>query len=343
MSEAPKSKREEALQAAPERQSMEMEGEWEVLLTNPPAPPTAPFPEATPQAPSASWIPWVKALLPFAILLVYLGYKWSTSAPSTDAAAFDPRRDLVDAELPTPSTPSLNREERRALEKLINELNFAFQSRDWATLRAKSTAAPLRVQADHVVHAINLLADVAQGIRRGSMVRDIAQLRPYLVERGESRLVSALDIAEARLIVHYSRRAEDLMRQLPRLRVLLGDQPAVNQESLLLRVELARRFEAFADEEADAAGLLTADQVHLSNARTYYQQALRWLTTREGWLALQPIDSGVAAQLSQQVQVKLRRANQRFHGPSIPFTGYDSSTWSGINGEPLHDSPGGVW
>ncbi|MGF1572529.1 MAG: hypothetical protein ACFCU1_05600 [Sumerlaeia bacterium] len=321
------------------------EAEWELLLTDPPAAPPQELPPAElPIPPRDKMISWLKALIPLLVIVAYFMYKAITGG--TDArpsADFDERRDLVNVKLPDSKEPDLQRQEKKALEELIRELNFAYQARDWKSVQSRIANASERLQKEEIIRAFELLTRIQLGERSGKMNQEIAILRPYIARSSEKRLVAALDVAEAKIILHYTRNPDDFLRHSPRLRLLIGNQPTMTQEVLQLRIQLAQVFEGFGDLEADKAGIITQDQVRLSSARKFYQHALRWVTSNKDWLALAPIDDGLAAQISSRVQVKLRRSNERFHGPSLPFTGKDSSTWSGKKADPLHDLPGGQW
>lgn len=323
---------------------VDQEGEWEVLLADPPVQPPLEIPP--PQAlipPSDSIKSWVKIIFPIAVILVYLIYKMVSGGSDRESSVeFDERRDLVDVKLPPSSEEELKRQERKALEDLVSQLNFAFQARDYSAVQEKISAAPERLQKTEIVRTFGLLSRVQAGAREPSMNKEIAELRPYLTKEKDKRLLAALDLAEAKIILHHSS-PEYILRHTPRLRALIGNAPTLTQDVLQIRIQLALKFEEIADKEADEAGFISQDQVRLANARTYYQQALRWVTTKEGWLKLTPLDDGLSGQISNRIQVKLRRANERFHGPSLPFTNRDRTTWSGLSGEPLHDIPGGAW
>lgn len=321
------------------------EAEWELLLADPPAAPPQepPAPNVVPPKREALFS-WLKALIPLIVIIGYFLFKTlGGGTQEKPSAEFDGRRDLVDVKLPDPKEPDLQRQEKKALDSLIRELNFVFQAKDWNAVQAKIAAAPERLQKDETVRAFDLLARIQIGERSGAMNQEIALLRPYIAQGNDKRLLAALDAAEAKIIIRYTQNPEDFLRHTPRLRALIGNPPSMTQDILQLRIQLAEQFETFGDIEADKAGILTQDQVRLASARKYYQQALRWVTVNKEWMNLVPIDEGLAAQISSRVQVKLRRANERFHGPSLPFTGKNSGTWSGLKNEPLHDVPGGQW
>src|SRR5690606_386080 len=97
-----------------------------------------------------------------------------------------------------------------------------------------------------------------------------------------------LRLMQAELIFRiHGGNAASLRSQTDRLRQLLADLPMTGPH-LRIRMKLAERFERFAEDEERAGGSYFRDRLRLRTARALYQQGLRWVTTREGWIAAQP-------------------------------------------------------
>ena len=311
--------------------------DWEVVLHAAAEP--AESPAAAPTAAPRPWTPWLRASVPLLILVAYGIFKL------VDGDARPRRSDLPEA----PASLSGVDAERERLkldretEALVARLEALAARSDWQGLAA-ATAAAGPAQRDHpVVRAFALIARVEQGDRSTASWRALQELD--IVFQGSERhgaLRDYLRLLKADVLLRTAKDADALLRNMDKFRQFLAG-TELTPRVLELRLDLAGAYERAGLAELEAAGTLRPDRVRLANARSLLQQGMRWVTREDAWIERRPIDTGQAAALQQRLDLHLRTANARFHGPALPFTGKDSETWSGRANEPVHDHPGGSW
>lgn len=336
-------KTEEPNSSSEENTSLEKveDASWELLLEREPPPEDPSNGES--QIITPSWQPWLRASIPLIILLAYFCYKIASSESRTPPPDQYKTATAITNTKPPELTPDLNREDKRALNELIGSLDLLQQSRSWKEMLTKIEQSKPDLQVNEAVQAFKIYAQVQTGNRNTELRQQIARLRPYFTDQSNKKYLDILNYSDAKILYSISSSQTALMRNNAELHELLSQQSTLTRDVLLLRLRLAERFEIYGDEEFEASGSFRRDQLNLANARSYYQQAFRWVTTKEGWLELQPIDSSVTNSMIQRLRIKMVRANNRFHGPSIPFGDGDSDTWTGKRGDPIHDRPGGTW
>jgi hypothetical protein len=316
-------------------------GDWEIVFAD--ADPRPPQP-ATGQAGAPgpiNWALWSRALVPVVILLVYAAYKVSgRERPAAPIPEIQHAASIsgVRAE---GSTVRLDRQTR----DFIARLERLRDSDDWSAIRqAIATVEPAELRANPIVEAFDLLAQVELDDAPGTLAARLRALKSAFRNDRERRgLFEALVLAEARVYLKVTDSPEACTRNADRFRTALLEQSANTAQVVDFRVRLAERYAAVARKQVEEAGRLRVDRVKLAEARSLYQHALRWVTTQEGWLQRQPISAGKASVVVNRLTVELQDANRRFHGRTLPFTKSDPSTWTGIAGDPVHDTPGGRW
>jgi hypothetical protein len=313
--------------------------DWEVVLHAAAEPVEPPAPGALPPPAPRPWTPWLRAAAPLLILVAYGIFKL------VDGDASPRRSDLPEA----PASLSGVDAQREGLkldretEALVARLEALAARSDWQGLAA-ATAAAGPAQRDHpVVRAFALIARVEQGDRSTASWRQLQELD--IVFQGSDRhraLRDYLRLLKADVLLRTAKDPDALMRNMDKFRQFLSG-AGLTPRVLELRLDLAAAYEAAGVDELEAAGSLRPDRVRLANARSLLQQGMRWVTREDAWIQRLPIDTGQAAARQQRLELHLRTANARFHGPALPFTGKDSETWSGRSDEPVHDYPGGAW
>jgi len=281
-----------------------------------------------------------RAAVPIAVLVIYGLYKVSTM----ERAPRGPM-EIEDGGPLTAVDPALDRQSMdRETRALVARLETLAAQSDWDQVREAVAAAPERSREHPDVRAFRVIARVEGGEVSGEVMKELRALGPYYAADPDDRtMLDYLRLMEAELYLRLSTTPDALLRNTDRFRQLVGRQAALTPRVLRTRVELAERYEAMGDAEVEAAGRFMPDRVRLANARSLYQQGLRWVTTPEGWLELRPISTGKAVVVLERLLLRLREANAKFHGQKLPWTGADNTTWSGRKGDPPHDYPGGSW
>jgi alkylhydroperoxidase family enzyme len=297
---------------------------------------------ATPPRPatSARAATWVRLAVPILILVLYGVYKLTTlerGPRAPDEAAEVGSLSGVRADVERVRLDAPTREVVARLE--------ALKARgDWAGVLAAVNEAPPAVRVHPVVRAFEVIARVERGSRAAPLLRDLRELEQLFSAAPDQRpLLDYLRLMRGEILLSAANSPEALMRYNDQFRQILLNQEGLTPRGLAFRVALAEQYEAVAGREAEAAGRLMRDKVRLTTARSLHQQALRWVTAREGWLERQPVSSGRAAVVAERVALRIRELNEALHGVALPFGGKDSSTWTGEAGHPLHDHPGGTW
>jgi len=311
--------------------------EWDALFV-----PAEPDPaESPPPPPRASSTPriWLKAATPLLVVAIYIGIKlfpdpgssgtWNTwrlpKAPTTltGVAPVNAERVSVD----------------RATGAFLAELEARAARNEWAAIKQSIADQPDAAVREHpVVVAFAMLGRSRTGERNIGLEAELARAEQSLQGSGAryAGLVDELKLARAEQILSRSGDPEILSLSIDTLYALLGSE-ATTPRNLDVRLRAARLFEAFGDDIAEKAkGYLQTDVVRLRQARAHYQMALRFLVKSDRWLDLQPVSPRATSPIEGIVE-KIRIANRAIHGPSLPFTRYDSTTWTGEKGSPVHD------
>ncbi|MBX3728386.1 MAG: hypothetical protein KF858_04305 [Candidatus Sumerlaeia bacterium] len=316
-------------------------GDWEIVLAEADPQPLQPATGHAGAPGPVNWALWSRALVPVVILLVYAVYKFSgrerpaAPIPEIQHAA------SISGVRPEGSAVRLDRQTR----DFVARLERLRESDDWSAIRqAIATAEPAELRANPVVEAFDLLARVELEDAPGVLTPRVRALKTtFRTDRERRGLYEALLLAEARIYLKVTDSPESCTRNADRFRTALLEQSTNTAQVVDLRVRLAERYAAVARKQVEEAGRFRVDRVQLAEARSLYQHALRWVTTQDGWLQLQPISAGKASVVVNRLTVELQDANRRFHGRTLPFTKSDPNTWTGLAGDPIHDAPGGRW
>lgn len=314
--------------------------DWEIVLAKAveerPEEPAVPAPPPDPRGIATAG--WLRIAAPLVIIGGYALFKMM-DAPASQRVL------LVDA----PATLSGVRAEREPLamsretERLVARLESLAARRDWFMVIQTIEAADPESARHPVVRAFEVVARVERGDRSAASYQQLRNLENAFRDSNRHGVLrSYLRLLQADVLLRTADNPEALLRNMDRLRQLVDDQP-LTPRVLELRLSLARAYEQAGLEELKAAGTIRRDRVRLANARALFQQGLRWVVAPEGWKDLRPIDSGEANAIAGRLVLHLRVANARLHGPSMPFTGSDSETWTGRRGDPVHDHPGARW
>lgn len=300
------------------------------------APAAAPFVD-----PAAMALPWIRALVPLVLVVVYVGYKITHAPPP------EPRRPDIEVvrSLAGVSVKPVNTRMNSETQALVTALQTRVEGRNWSGIMNAVAIASPDAREHPVVQAYDAVARVETGEGGADLVALVRVLEQQLAGDEEREpLVNYLRLAQ--LIVAFREQgnsADSLLRLTGEKRPVLAALPTTARV-VEFRLMLAERFERFGQaEEAEAAGTFTNDEVKLSTARQLYQQGLRWVVAREGWLSATPIAPGKPGVVVERLLLRLRTVNAKINGWSVPMTQSDSSTWTGRAGDPIHDAPGGTW
>jgi len=282
---------------------------------------------------------WLKAAVPILIILLYLGYR----VGMTDRGPVTP--DLVEHQPLTGVAPPVEQTRMdTGTRELVSRLEGMMAREDWPGILTtlEGTQDDLLVQPP--IRAFKAIARIETGEAGFSLLEEVRMLEPFFSSDPRHRpMREYLRLMQAELIIRLDGgSAERLRGQTDRLRQLLADLPMTGRH-LRIRMRLAERFEEFGAAEERAAGTYFRDRLRLRTARALYQQGLRWVTTREGWLQAQPISPGQPAIQVERFIHRIREMNKAINGYSLPYSGADRMTWSGRTGDPIHDAPGGAW
>ncbi len=287
-----------------------------------------------------AWRPWIRAAVPLLIVLVYVGFK----IVGGDRERGDNTPEVAESvALSGVKPPSEDLSLDRRTEEFVSKLEALQMSGNWDRVQRETRNADEFLKVHPTVKAFDVVSRVLTGGH--ATLDEIRALRQTLSrDRKQRALVDYLKLAEAELRFRASVSTDMALRNLDEFRELIGTQETMTRDVLAFRVKLAERFERLADNEAEGAGAtFRTDRARLSTARNLYQQALKWVTTPEGWQRVIPVSEGKASVLTDRLVLKLHETNERFHGPVMPFTDRDNSTWTGQKNDPVHDTPGGRW
>lgn len=317
------------------------EAQWELVLAEADRQRDGDAPARGTERPrQMAWATWVRVAVPIVILLVYGVYKVSRieSAPPRVPEPGQPGS-LIGVQA-KPDKVRLDRETTEFIERLEG----FFQLKNWSGMAAAIAKAPDATREHPVVRAFDAIARVQQGEVSGTLRTEIRKLLPLFEHDGSLRLLyEYLLLADATMQMRAVYSSAQALREIDYFRRVLREQAEMTTEQVNLRVLLARRYARLADSRLAEAGTFRVDKAAVAEARSLYQNALRWLTVPEGWTELRPVSRGEPAALRDQVLVQLRSANEKFHGLMLPVGGNDNETWTGRAGDPPHDVPGGTW
>ncbi|MBI5153952.1 hypothetical protein HZA57_01840 [Candidatus Poribacteria bacterium] len=288
----------------------------------------------------ARWTRWIRPAVPVVILLVYAAYKLLGWEPKPRA----PR----DAE-PYASLSGVAAEVKKVpldeqTKQLLAKLEGLYTRENWTQIRAVAASAPQDVRRHPAVRAFDAIARVHTGETSAEVMTEIRDLESYFASDPKQRaMLESLQLVHAEILFRVSTSPDAMMRNTDRFRQLAGNAESLTPQLLAFRVKLAERFEEMGNQEAAGAGRFMKDRVQLTTARSLYQQGLRWVTTREGWLARQPLSSGKASAIVDRLVLHIREMNKEINGLAMPWGGGDRETWTGKAGDPIHDYPGGTW
>ncbi|MCB2155234.1 hypothetical protein KQI84_10125 [bacterium] len=288
------------------------------------------------------WAFWLRIAVPVLILGVYVTYKaagWDFS--SRRSPKLEEVDSLTGVERQQDELPPLDKPTR----DLVGRLEALLAAKDWPAIRKAVAEAPKAAQERPEVEAFDLIAQVESGQSNPSLNKRIVDLEPYFSrKKSQEPMLNYLRLMRAEMLFRSSSNdPQALIRNMDEFRRLVADQP-LTERVLLLRLKLAGRYELMgARVQEEAGGVLRRDVLELTTARSLYQQGLRWVTTREGWMKLQPISPGKAAASIDRLITRMRSVNGQLHGPALPWENKDPETWTGKKGDPIHDYPGGTW
>lgn len=290
--------------------------------------------------PARGGVPWLKAALPFAIILVYAIVKLVDAPRSGTSAVWDVRQ--------TPDTLSGVKPEQepiqieRAVRDRLAVLEDLYRRNEWQQLRTeieKDTDPAIREHP--LIRAMGLLSRARSGERNIELEKALENAEISIRAAGDRHagLLEELRLARVEQVLSRSNTRENFAYNIDLIYRLIGPQ-ATTERAVMVRGKVARTFENFADElmlEGDR--LMGRDILKIREARLYYQSALRFVVKGNRWMELEPISARAAGDVERLLQ-KIREANRKVHGPSLPFTSADSYTWTGRSGDPIHDEPG---
>lgn len=314
------------------------ESRWEIVAEGPPQPIPPPPPPGTP----GRWKPrWVFLLV---IIALFAGFWYGrmSLAPRAISEVEAPRS--YTGIKPPEQESALSRETRQ----LVERLEALARENRWGEIRVATETASPALQEHPFVRAFRDVAVVrtrtaADKARLPTVERELASLERRLKEDGaQAGLLDLLRLARADLILQRSRSEELLTRNTDELRRLVSRQP-FTPAVIDLRLRLSQLYEFHGDRAfKEASGIISAEPLRMTAARSYFQMALRWVIAEDQWALLQPI-SAEARVASDRLLQKIRQANASIHGRALPFTQKDPETWTGKKGDPVHDAPGAAW
>jgi len=318
-----------------------VEPTWEIVLEKAAS---APPPQLPPPPPNP-WPRRFKIAFPVLVLVAYGLYKlMGSSLPS-----FGSRDGGLGPDEPesltgvAPAGEDFERVSRnRELKELVSGLEAAASRGEWRNVVAMIDRQTVPALRNHpVVRGMRALAQTRSGERGLAIEVELKELDAILRTAGSDHAVLLEELRAARVDQAIPRLGdwEVLRRNTDEFFLLLGSEADTPYE-VTVRLKLARLYESVAEKMAEEAqGYINSDTLALREARTIYQTGLRFLVRRDQWSTLGPISSGTRPDVERLVE-RIRLLNQSIHGPSIPFTGNDSGTWSGKKGDPIHKAAG---
>lgn len=296
-----------------------------------PAPPGTVAPERA--------VIWLKALLPLAILLVYIGLKWWQGAGNRGTSPWNAPAPVASISGVDPTQSQETRIDARTRE-FLGQLEALAVARRWTDVVSRIKAEPEPAVREHpVVAGLGTLAEVRAGARGTETERRvmdaIAALEPSATRFPD--LLKQLRLAQAQFMAARSTSPVILHRNTDTLFRLVG-RDASSDYAVDVRLDIAAAFEQAGDTMVEqGSGILRDDPVMLREARSVYQSGLRFLVTDAGWAKLTPVSERTRPSIERNVG-KIRELNRRIHGTNFFPSSKDNTTWSGNKGGLIHDA-----
>lgn len=297
-------------------------------------------PALPPRPANSRTVTLLKVLTPLIVLTAYLVIRYVDSVnpgrlavPWTLPVAPSSLTDVAEpADPPTPGPDARTR-------SLLARLESLYAANDWQALRGAAANASNR---HPLVASFELIARARLGETSLDLERALVanRRRVEALDDPPRALVEELRLCEAEQILARVHEEELLFRNIEKLLDLIGS-TSLTPRAVEVRRKFALDFEHAGDALLDRAiGLFSDSPDLLRRAREAYQTGLRVLVTPDGFLTLEEISPRVRPDILR-LEDKIRAANRRLHGPVMPFTGRDRNTWTGIEGDPIHDAPPG--
>lgn len=288
---------------------------------------------------------WLKLLFPVLIIVGYGFFKiasWERPLKRETALSVrDSPASLTGVRPAQEETLSLDRETR----ELVAKLEALRNRNEWRQVKDLVDSEQREALRKHpVIQGFHVLSRTRLGERSRDLEEELVNVEGRL--RPESRryadLIHGLRLARIDQILSRTNNPA-ILQHYTDLFTMLLERDAKDPYDVSIRLRLAERYERAADQLVkDAKGLIRTDVVKTRQARSYYQIALRWIVSPDGWLDLVAISPAARPEVERIVE-KIRQANRTIHGVSLPLTDNDSNTWVGRRGTPIHDIPGGSY
>lgn len=313
-------------------------GSWDMVLTRAAEDvPARPAAEARPFAASPA-VRWVKLLFPLLVVGLFVSlkvYEYVSERPGSyhRSAPEAAPESLTGVSPEQAESVSMDRKTKEFVAKLE-----AMQSRDnWAGILGATGAAEAEPFREHpVVQALTYIARTRTGERELALESDLKEMETLLAQADRyPELLREVRLARVEQILSRATSLEVLSRNTDEIiRLLEGTADYAREADV--RIRSARTFEYFGDQLLEQGdGYISNDVLKIREARVYFQTALRLITKPDEWAALGPISPRAKAEIDRLVE-KIRQCNRMIHGIPAPFSGNDSSTWSGKKGDPVH-------
>ena len=224
----------------------------------------------------------------------------------------------------------------------LNDLETAAAVDNWRRVwTLVQTMRDGEIAVHPAVRAFALVAETREGGREFDHEREMLTIEAQLsAASGDyGALLEYLRAARAQHVMRRLVSEELVLRNLDELvRLLDAEEPSAYTAAV--RMEVSQLLESFGDRAWKAGrGVLRNDALRLQAARAHYRDSLKFLVKRSAWPDLAPIGPAAESRVPLLVE-KIRQANLALHGFSLPFTGRDSATWSGLNGGRVHAPEG---
>ena len=284
---------------------------------------------------------WTRAALPLLILLFYGGYKlYTAQAGQSRADKVEDNRSLTGVKK---DKPAVKLDEQS--EAVAAQVESLIETERFEAARGEIARAPQSVRDNPVLRALDTIAAVELltsrsasplAAQRGQFNRDLKELQATFAEDSKRRpLYEYLLLAEAKLHADLVDDPRDAHLRANEIRRLLRRIERNTERVVEFRIELARDYLLYGNQlSEEAENLVGVDTETMRSARQLYQDGLRAATAVDGWQNLTPI-SDDARFVQRQLLERLQRANRALEGRA--------GTWTGREGDPVHDAPGGAW
>ncbi len=284
---------------------------------------------------------WLKAGTPIFILLLFFFLKYQPSGKAIDY--WGSLKGRTDPESLSGVEPEIESPERldKATTDFLAKLEGLRLQNKWSEIIAAIEQQPDEKIKNHpVVQALDAIAKNRQGLRNTQLEIKLRDMESRFAASSNDYpdLLHELRLARVEQILSRSQTPEILFYNLDEIYRLLGPSAETNRD-VVIRLRASQVLENQGDNlVAKADGYLKNDTVLLTEARQYYQSALRFLVVKDAWPNLEPLSPQSKTRIERLLE-KMRQANRMLHGVALPMSGNDSSTWSGKKGSPVHDDP----